>query len=149
VAVKEIEEVPADFHARFGARSKTYEYRVLNSSVRSPILNGRAYQYPYDLDLGKMRSAAQRLVGQHDFKAFQATGSSAKTSIRNIRRLSIQQEGALLRFEIEADGFLYHMVRNIVGTLLEIGRGRHPAKGSRGPTAPAHGLTLTKVVYKS
>jgi len=149
VAVKEIEEVPADFHARFGARSKTYEYRVLNSSVRSPILNGRAYQYPYDLDLGKMRSAAQRLVGQHDFKAFQATGSSAKTSIRNIRRLSIQQEGALLRLEIEADGFLYHMVRNIVGTLLEIGRGRHPAKGSRGPTAPAHGLTLTKVVYKS
>ncbi|MBI2166684.1 MAG: tRNA pseudouridine(38-40) synthase TruA [Candidatus Omnitrophica bacterium] len=147
VAVKEIEEVPTDFHARYGARSKTYEYRVLNSGVRSPILNGRVYQFPYLLDLRRMKKAARRLVGRHDFKAFQASGSSAKTSIRCIHRLSIRQKGPLVIFEVKADGFLYHMVRNIVGTLLEIGRGRHPAKGSRGPTAPAYGLTLTEVLY--
>lgn len=158
IAVRRAEEVPAKFHARFGARWKTYEYCVLNSRVRSPLLNGRVYQYSRTLDLFRMKQAARRLVGRRNFKAFRAAGSSTKGTVRFVRRLKIQQEESLLRFVVEADGFLYHMVRNIVGTLLEVGRGKFsPAdfqslfrKGDRklaGPTVPSHGLTLVSVRY--
>ena len=161
VAVKEIENVALHFHARYGARWKTYEYVVLNSPVRSPLLSHRAYPFPYPLDLKKMRKAARLLVGRHDFKAFQATGSSAKTSKRTVSRLEIKidESHGLIRFLIQADGFLYHMVRSMVGTLLEVGRGRLPFKDferlfkkkqrlKAGPTVPAHGLTLLSVEYK-
>lgn len=158
MAVKKAEEMPQSFHARYDARSKTYEYRVLHSPVRSPLSNGRAYHYPYSLNLLRMKQAARYLVGSHDFKAFQAAGSSAGSSVRLIRRLEIRKEGALIRFEVEANGFLYHMVRSLVGTLLEIGRGRISPKelqkmmrqGDRklaGPTLPACGLTLLEVRY--
>lgn len=166
IAVKMAEEARPDFHARYGARWKTYEYRVHHSKIRSPLLNGRVYQYPHPLDLKRMRRSARELVGRHDFKAFQATGSSAKTSVRSVRRLEILRKGDLIRFVIEADGFLYHMVRNIVGALLEVGQGRLSVKDfsrvvkvrTRTPisprgemglgfTVPAHGLTLTSVTY--
>jgi tRNA pseudouridine38-40 synthase len=158
IAVKEIEEVHADFHARYGARWKTYEYTVLNSSIRSPLQNGHVYQFHYPLDLAKMKKAARRLLGRHDFKAFQATGSSARSSIRFIRRIHIERRGNLIRFTLEADGFLYHMVRRLVGTILEVGRGALSLAdflklfGGRkrflaGPTVPSHGLSLALVRY--
>lgn len=158
IVVRKIEEVPPRFHARYDAKWKAYEYRVLNSEIRSPLLNGRTYQFPSPLDLKSMQRAARRLVGRHDFRAFQASGSSAKTSVRTIRRFRISKEGNLIQFVIEADGFLYHMVRNLVGTILAIGRGRlSPAEfekmlreGNRPlaiPPAPAHALTLARVQY--
>ncbi len=156
IAVKSAEEVPADFHARYGARWKTYEYEVFNSQIRSPLLNGRVYQFPYPLDFGKMKKAAKALVGRHDFKSFQATGSNVRDSIRTVRRLAIERSGKRVRFTVEADGFLYHMVRNIVGTLLEVGRGSLSLKDFSGllrrphrpvATVPAQGLTLLQVKY--
>lgn len=173
IAVKRVEEVPADFHARYGAKSKTYEYLVLNSKIRSPLLNGRVYQFPYPLDLKAMKKAARQLVGCHDFKAFQASGSSVKDTFRFVRRFTISVflsphplpqgervgvRGELIRFTIEADGFLYHMVRNIVGVLLEAGRGKLSLRDFssavkrrkpflKGATVPASGLTLVSVKY--
>jgi tRNA pseudouridine38-40 synthase len=158
IVVKEAAEAPAGFHARYSARSKTYEYRVLNSETRSPLLNGRVYQYHYPLNLKRMKTAARLLVGRRDFKVFQAAGSNARGSVRRVRRLEIKREGNLLRFVIEADGFLYRMVRNIVGTLLEVGRDRlslrdfSKAVKSRkrilaGPTVPPQGLCLVSVEF--
>ena len=160
VVVREVENVSSAFHACYDAKWKTYEYQVLNSKIRSPLINGRAYQYPYPLNVSRMKAAAQKLVGRHNFKAFQATGSSAKTSVRHVRALKIRRTGKLVRFTVEADGFLYHMVRNMVGTLLEIGRGNLTLKefetmlkkGNRslgGPTIPSCGLTLVSVKYPS
>lgn len=158
IVVTQAEEAPGDFHARYGAKAKTYEYLVLNSRLRSPLLNGRAYRFPYPLDLAKMKKAARKLVGCHDFKAFQAAGSNVKSSRRFVHRLTIERKRNLIRFIIEADGFLYHMVRNIVGTLLEVGRGslagqdflkvfRSRKRVLAGPTVPAEGLTLVSVDY--
>lgn len=159
VVVKGTEEVSTDFHARYDAQWKTYEYLVFNSALRSPLLNGRSYQYPFALDLTQMKKAAHCLLGRHDFKAFQASGSSAKSSVRRIRRLTLSRKGNLIRFVIEADGFLYHMVRRIIGTFLEVGRG-HLAlldfkkalekcdRTLTGPTAPSCGLTLVSVCYR-
>ena len=159
IAVKRAEEVARDFHARYSARSKTYEYRVLNSDVRSPLVNGRAYHYRHPLDLGRMRKAVGKLLGQRDFKSFQAAGSSAKSSVRHVRRFAITQSKGLVLFTIEANGFLYHMVRNLVGTLLEVGRGNLSLNDLQtltqkrdrtlaGPTVPAAGLTLVSVRYE-
>ncbi len=158
IVVKKAEEVRSDFHARFDARRKTYEYRVHHSKIRSPLLDGQVYRYPYPLNLKRMKQAARELVGRRDFKAFQASGSSAQTSVRRVHRLQIIPKGELIRFVIEADGFLYHMVRNIVGTLLEVGRGsldlkdfnillRKGDKTLAGPNLPARGLVLVRVCY--
>lgn len=158
IAVKKVEEVGKDFHARYSAKAKTYEYRILNSEIRSPLLNGHIYQYVYPLNFPAMKKAAKMLVGRKDFKAFQAAGSSVKDTIRRVKRLSLEQKGKEIFITIEADGFLYHMVRNIVGTLLEVGRGKFSQKDfleilkSRrrllaGPTVPASGLTLAVVQY--
>ena len=158
IAVRKIEEVPEKFHARYSARGKIYEYLVLNSQIRSPLLNGRIYQYPYPLDFSRMKKAARMLAGRKDFKAFQAAGSPVKTSVRSIRQFSVKRRGKIFRFAVEADGFLYHMVRNMVGTLLEVGRGRLSLREfssillrrkrlEAGPTVPSKGLTLVSVKY--
>ena len=158
IAVKKAEAVPLDFHARYGAQWKIYEYKILTSRIRSPLIDRKAYQYPHSLNLSAIKKAAQLLVGRHDFKVFQASGSNVKGSVRTIRSLQIKKTGPLVLFQIEADGFLYHMVRNIVGTLLEIGRGklfvqelpRLLKAGDRslaGPTLPSQGLTLISVKY--
>ena len=158
IAVKKVEEVSPDFHARYDACWKTYRYRILNSDTRSPLLNGRVWLYPHRLNLSRMRKAARVVVGRHDFKIFQAAGSNARSSVRQIRRLKIEKQGEQIHFAVEADGFLYHMVRSLVGTLLEVGRGRlsledfskilkHRRRLLAGPTVPAHGLTLQSVTY--
>lgn len=172
IAVKKIEAAAPDFHARYSAKWKTYEYLVFNSEIRSPLLKGQAFQFPYPLNLGTMRKAARKLVGHHDFKAFQAAGSNVKSSIRFVRRFTVSRvpssqpsplwgegrvRGKLIRFVIEADGFLYHMVRSIVGVLLEVGRGRLSvgdfsrllkARRRFVHTVPPQGLTLASVNYK-
>lgn len=164
VRVLSAEPVGPDFHARFRAVAKTYRYRIWNTAVLSPF--ERAYVWHVAnpaLDVAAMSDAAARLVGTHDFAAFQATGSDATTTVRTI--VSSRVTGArdrsrepLVTYEVRGDGFLRHMVRAIVGTLVEVGRGRRPAAwvdevlGSRdrahaAQTAPASGLFLVQVEY--
>lgn len=165
IAITGIEEVNLNFHSRFDAKSKIYRYLILNRGCPSPFLRNRVYFYPYPLDIKLMRQEAQYLLGKHDFKAFCAAGSNTKDTIRTIKYITIKKasyelkKSPLITIEIEAAGFLYNMVRNIIGTLIEIGRGRLKkgelkkillAKDRRfaGPTAVARGLCLRKVNYK-
>ena len=160
VAVKDIEEVPDCFHARYSVRSKVYEYRIWNHPCRSPLVAGRAFHVPYSLNLAAMRRAAKSLMGEHDFRSFTSVASMKKGSscVRTIKRFQIKRQGHLILMHVEADGFLYHMIRNMVGTLLEVGRGKRKvgdiaailkAKDRRfaGTTAPSEGLTLMRVTY--
>lgn len=161
VVVREIDEVSADFHARYSIRSKVYEYRIWNHLYRSPLAAGRVYHVPYPLRLANMRKAAKDLIGRHDFRSFTSPSAMKKekaSCVRTIKRFQIKKQGHLLLCRVEADGFLYHMIRNMVGTLLEVGRGKRSpqdifrilkAKDRRlaGMTAPSEGLTLIKVTY--
>lgn len=158
VSVLDLREASADFHAQRSARGKTYTYTILNRRVPSPLLRRAALFIPQKLDVDAMRRAAQFIRGEHDFACFRSAGSSAKTSTRNITRLDIQQEGDTIAITISAGGFLYNMARAIVGTLIEVGRGKIApdeikdiisSKDRRraGPTAPPHGLCLVKVDY--
>ena len=160
VVVKAIQEVPDDFHARYSVRSKVYEYRIWNHSCRSPLVAGRTVHVPYSLDIAAMRKAAKAFVGKHDFRSFTSVSALKKgtSCVRTIKRFQVKRQGHLIVMLIEADGFLYHMVRNIAGTLLEVGRSKRKAveiepilkaKDRRfsGMTAPSEGLTLTKVSY--
>ena len=160
VVVKDIEEVGADFHARYSVRSKVYEYRIWNHPCRSPLVAGRVFHVPHPLNLAGMRRAAKSLTGQHDFRSFTSVSSMKKGSscVRTIKRCQIKRQGHLILMPVEADGFLYHMIRNMAGTLLEVGRGKRKveditailkAKDRRfaGMTAPSEGLTLIRVTY--
>lgn len=160
VVAKEIEEVPPDFHARYSVRSKSYEYRIWNHPCRSPLVAGRAFHVPYHLNVTRMRRAARAFIGKHDFRSFTSVASMKKGSscVRTIKRFQIKRQGPLLLMRVEADGFLYHMIRNMAGTLLEVGRGKREAediaailkaKDRRlaGMTAPSEGLTLIRVTY--
>lgn len=151
------EEVPG-FHSRFSAISKVYRYAILNRPSKPAILRGTVYFYPHRLNLGLMRSEARELLGKHDFKSFQAADKKEKGAVRTIRDIKIIRNKDLIYIDIEAEGFLYNMARNIAGTLIEVGRGRFP-KGSvkkilrarnrnlAGPTLPAKGLCLVEVKY--
>lgn len=158
ISVVGVQTVPRTFHAQRSAKWKTYEYRVLNSQVRSPLQRFQSYWYPHRLNLTKMKRAARVLVGARDFWVFESSGGRRKTSIRTIRKFKIEKDGNLIRFVVESNGFLYKMVRSMVGTLLEVGGGRLPvtdlqkaiASKNRkliGPTVPPHGLCLKRVVY--
>jgi tRNA pseudouridine38-40 synthase len=153
-----IEEAPPDFHARFSARAKTYRYQIRSGGVASPFDRGYVWNVPERLDVDAMRTAAQALIGRHDFAAFQSVGTTVPDGVRTIDRSDIRTEGDLLLYEVTGDGFLRHMVRAIVGTLVEVGRGWRRAdsiaallaggtRGQSGPTAPAHGLFLVRVDY--
>jgi len=158
VAVVEVEEVHPAFHPRFDATSKQYVYRVVTRPVRSPFLGRYAWCVPYELELQGMQEAGGHLVGRRDFRSFCAAGSPTRDFVRNVSRLDIAAEGDVFEVRIEADGFLYKMVRNIVGTLVEVGRGRLPPERVRDileardrraapPTAPPQGLCLVRVTY--
>lgn len=158
-AVVEAERAPEDFHARHSARGKLYQYRVWNSPTRSPLRAARVRSVACPLDLVAMSKAAEAFVGCHDFAALQGAGSEVESTVRTLTRLQIESEAAgEIVFWVEGRSFLRHMVRNLVGTLLEVGYGRRPiesmaellAGGDRrraGPTAPAQGLTLVRVLY--
>lgn len=166
IVIRSIEKPNPDFHSRFDARSKVYRYAILNRPYPSAFLRNRVYFYRHPLDVRLMQQEARALLGRHDFKAFQATDKKERSSVRTIKKISIRNETptlclvpcTLLIIDIEADGFLYNMVRNIVGTLIEIGRGKFPrgnlkkilASKNRklaGPTVPACGLCLSEVKY--
>lgn len=161
VRVVSVEEAAADFHARFSAQAKTYEYRIINAPTVSPFVHRYVTHVGSPLIFEDMREAAMVLVGRHDFAAFQAAGSSTASTERTVHSIEWRQGGGLddpLVMRITGDGFLRHMIRNIVGTLLQVGLGRWPASRLRdilgsgdrsqaGPTAPAAGLFLTRVDY--
>ena len=158
IAIIRAEEAAPDFHARYSARGKIYRYRVLLRETRSPLFLNYACRFSPPIDVEKMRIASRSLIGEHDFSAFEASGSSIQDKVRQLDRMDIREEGEVLEFELEGNGFLYKMVRNIVGTLLEVGKGNllpediKEILGSRdrenaGPTAPAAGLCLIRVLY--
>ena len=159
IVIRRAEEVDAEFHARRSARSKVYKYRILNRVTPPAIDRQYVWHVPQKLNLDEMKKATHGLVGEHDFSAFRSVGSSARSSVRNILRADWKRgKGGLLRLEIEATGFLKQMVRAIVGTLVEVGRGKISVQKFReileskdrkkaGPTAPARGLFLKEVKY--
>jgi tRNA pseudouridine38-40 synthase len=155
---------PADFHARYSARSKTYTYHIVHSQVTSPFWSRYALQEARQLDLEGMRLAAKLFLGEHDWTAFSAAQSDAESRVRNVRQCELDDQWSargrchLISVSIAANGFLRYMVRSIVGTLLAVGRGeideeviaraiREDRRELVGPTAPAHGLTLKSVQY--
>jgi len=159
IVIQKVEEVDEGFHARKHSKSKIYEYRILNRDIRSAFYCGYVWHIPQKLNLTEMRKATQSLIGEHDFSAFRTVGSPTRTTIRRVDRAEWKRgrEG-LIRFEIEANGFLKQMVRSIIGTLVEIGRGKMKAEDlwkilnskdrkEAGPTAPAQGLFLKEVKY--
>lgn len=160
VRVLDVATMPDDFHARFSARSKAYEYRIWNGPACPPFVRLYAWHVPQPLALDAMDDASGALLGQHDFGIFQGTGANVHTTVRTVTAASWQANdgGHSLVFTIAGDGFLRHMVRSIVGTVVEVGRGWRPrddvarllAGGTRqdvGRTAPALGLFLARVDY--
>lgn len=158
VAVSACRTVAVDFHPRYDARGKQYAYRIWNAPARNPFLAGRALHHRRPLDVEKMNTAAADFLGTHDFSAFCAAGSDVEDRVRTVRESRVTAEGNLVTFTVAADGFLYNMVRIMMGTLLDIESGRLPmdaipailAGGDRdaaGHTAPAEGLYLTHVYY--
>ncbi len=159
IVIKACEEVDASFHARYDVKSKTYRYRILNRPLPKAIGRQYAWFIPRKLDLDAMRTATAHILGRHDFKAFEGTGSPRSNTSRHIFKAEFfQNEGDYLDFFIEADGFLRFMVRNIVGTLVDVGRGKISAhdfkeilisknRNLAGATAPPHGLCLMVVKY--
>jgi tRNA pseudouridine38-40 synthase len=167
IRVIEAEEAPPGFHPQFSAHRKTYRYRLWHDEVMSPFEREYAWHVPGPLDIEAMSAAARQLEGRHDFVAFQAAGSSVATTEREIFESVFRisepaprtSPSPLLCYEITGTGFLRHMVRIIVGSLVEIGRGRRPVewiagviaardRTLAGPTAPPHGLFLVAVDYR-
>lgn len=158
IAIKWVKFVDDDFHARFSATSRRYHYYIYNNKARPAILSNRITWHSYPLDIDKMQEAAAALIGEHDFSAFRAAHCQSKSSHRHVELLQISRSEQVVCCTIEANAFLHHMVRNIVGSLFEIGGGRKSVtwmkelldakdRDQAGATAPADGLYLAKVRY--
>jgi len=159
VALESVEVEPS-FHARYSAVAKAYRYSIYNGKIIDPFLRLYSYHIPYPLDEEAMREGAQALLGKHDFSAFRALGTPVKSTVRTILESRVSRVGDMVYFDVQADGFLYHMARMLAGTLIRVGKGkiapseveeillsRDSIRG--GPTAPARGLCLEKVEYQS
>jgi len=171
IVIKKITQVGSNFHARYQAKSKIYRYSILTGPQRIALVKNYFYFLPYKLDIPLLKKEAKFLLGKHNFQAFCASQSKVKDKIRTIKNITIKKFAYTLSairyplkgfssitIDIEADGFLYNMVRNIIGTLIEIGRGKLPKEALKkilasrdrklaGPTAPACGLCLLKVKH--
>ena len=159
VAVLWSHEVADDFHARYSALSRTYRYELLNRPVRAALSAHYVGWFHLPLDLAKMREAATLLVGEHDFSAFRSSECQAKTPVRTVHSLEIQERDHTLQFVIRANAFLHHMVRNLIGTLVYVGKGKHPPawvnellhakdRSKSAPTFGPEGLYLEKIDYE-
>lgn len=161
IAVKSAVAVDDSFHPRYDVKYKEYVYRIYNSPTRCPMESGRAWHIPQKIDeqaLGRMQRAADAFVGEHDFSAFMASGSSVESTVRTVKYARVEREGDVITFTVAADGFLYNMVRIIVGTLIEVAYDRMTPeeiteviasrdRRNAGMTAPPDGLYLNKVSY--
>ena len=159
IRVKTAEIVDDDFHSRYHAKRKTYRYVINNSPQGSSIYRNLEYNFPLHLDETLMQEAIKYFVGEHDFKAFKATGGSTKSSVRTIYDASVKREGERIYIELTGNGFLYNMVRIIAGTLLDVGLGKikpeevkeiieSKDRSRAGKTLPPNGLFLVNVDYK-
>ncbi|HET7578397.1 MAG TPA: tRNA pseudouridine(38-40) synthase TruA [Bacillales bacterium] len=160
IQILKVEPVSREFHARFDVRKKEYRYRILRSEQPDVFRRHYTYHFPHALDQSRMEKAAEQLVGEHDFSTFCAANTDVKTKIRCLETLEVIKQHDELVFRLAGNGFLYQMVRIIVGTLIEVGSGkRSPENVSQilaakertlaGPTAPGCGLTLWEVTYDS
>ena len=151
--------VSDDFHARYGAKAKTYEYTYINAQHPSAIYRNTTAHIRGDVDISAMKQAAQTIVGTHDFASFCASGSEVDTTVRTVYSLVVSQDEPFIKIEITGSGFLYNMVRIIAGTLLDVGRGKRKAgdmqdimdagdRGKASATAPARGLMMKRVFYE-
>ncbi|HMK61062.1 MAG TPA: tRNA pseudouridine(38-40) synthase TruA [Dissulfurispiraceae bacterium] len=169
VRITEISEVDSSFHARYSARKKSYVYLLTMDRNVSPFIYRYVWRIPYNLDAPAMRSALSYITGTHDFSAFRGSGCGARTTVRTLHTASlvemnaievttIQHSGSFMKFRFEGDAFLRHMVRNLVGTIVEVGRGKLKAEDMTrileskdrkcaGMTAPANGLFLENITY--
>ena len=159
IRVLKAEDTYEDFHSRYSALNKTYTYKILNRPVGDVFLSRYSWFYPGKLDVEIMKKAAEHFVGKHDFAAFMAAGSPVKSTVREVFFLNVSENDGLIEIEINADGFLYNMVRIIVGTLVYVGCGKIKEEeipeiiksGNRtasGITAPPQGLCLKEVIYR-
>jgi len=159
IAVRAAAIVSEDFHARYAAKAKLYSYRILNRAERPALNRGHVWHVHKPLDVDVMTQAAQRLVGSHDFSSFEGALTDNEDPVCDLRRLSVAKDDDLIVIEAYADRFLKHMVRSIVGTLVEVGHGRRTPdsltsilaakdRTAAGRTAPPHGLYLVRVDYE-
>lgn len=159
IRIKKAEEVDEKFHSRYNCKKKTYQYTINNSEQGTAIYRNMHFHYQTKLDADKMNEAVQYLVGEHDFKAFKASGTSSKSSVRIIYSASVKREGELIIILLTGNGFLYNMVRIIAGTLVEVGEGKIRPKRVKeilelkdrknaGKTLPPNGLCLLHVEYE-
>ncbi|MDR2530413.1 MAG: tRNA pseudouridine(38-40) synthase TruA [Oscillospiraceae bacterium] len=158
VAVARAWETVKEFHATFSCVRKEYTYRILNSEIRDPLRRNHAWWYPQSLDLERMRAAARQFVGTHDFAAVRSTGTDIKSTVRTIFAFDIYEKGGIIEMVVAANGFLYNMVRAMVGTLVYVAIGKLEPPDVRkiletrrrslaGPTVPPHGLYMSGVHY--
>lgn len=158
ITIKEIRKVPMSFNARGSAKRKLYRYMILNRDHPSGLNFRRSWFIPHKLDVAAMRRASKYLQGEHDFTSFRAGNCNAKSPVRTMERVEIFKQDGYLIFEFEGKGFLKHMVRNFIGTLVYVGKKNFPARHVKtilearerkiaGPTAPSHGLCLIRVQY--
>lgn len=158
IAVLWAHAVPEEFHARFSAQARSYRYLLINRSVRNAMQHGKAGWFHAPLNVEKMREAAQHLLGEHDFSALRAAECQAKSPIKNLAQLDIKKQGNAIVFDLSANAFLHHMVRNIIGCLVYVGKGKHPPQWVRevlesrerslaAPTFAPDGLYLRRVTY--
>ncbi|WP_130807941.1 tRNA pseudouridine(38-40) synthase TruA [Senegalia massiliensis] len=157
ISIRKVEEVNNEFHARYHAKGKSYKYIIYNSQVRSPIYRNNAYHVPYKLDMNKFRQNVNMLIGTHDFTSFTSIKEGTDNKIRTIYNIDIEQKDDIIELTFKGSGFLYNMIRIIVGTLVDVARGRIKsnikeiidAKNRKraGITAPSHALYLMEVYY--
>ncbi|AXI03250.1 tRNA pseudouridine(38-40) synthase TruA [Aquirhabdus parva] len=158
IAIRWLQPMPEAFHARFKAIARRYRYVIYNQPHRPALLNGQVTHHYHPLDLHLMQQAAQKLVGTHDFTSFRAVACQSNQPIRDVSHLTLTRHGQLIVLDIQANGFLHHMVRNIVGVLLEIGEGLRPIewvdellavrdRKAAGITAPPDGLYFINAYY--